>query len=93
MAVVEISAWQKGCNSVAAIKEIRARAGVALNEALTLVNRVLANEKVKVAVPRQDDAAQLVEELSKVGMTAQIIDVSFAAAPAHSTPSERPANR
>jgi hypothetical protein len=87
---VEIFGWQQGCNSVAAIKELRARAGVPLNEALALVNRVLANEKVAVCVPCQKDALRLIEELRRVGMNAQVIDDSFVASSADSALSERP---
>ena len=72
MITVEISSWQKGCNSVVAIKEIRARAGIPLNEALALVNRVLNNEKVTVDVTCLHDASQLVDELGRVGMIAQV---------------------
>jgi len=88
MTAIEISGWQKGCNSVAAIKEIRQRAGIQLNEALALVNRVLANEKVAVSVPCRKDALQLVADLGKVGMIAQIIDNSFAPSSAPSTHSK-----
>ncbi len=85
MTAVEISGWQKGCNSVAAIKEIRARAGIPLNEALALVNQVLANEKVMVHVSCLTDASELVDELEKTGMIAQVAGISIAAA---SVPSE-----
>ena len=90
MTAVEISRWQKGCNGVAAIKEIRAKAGIPLNEAHALVNRVLANEKAVVCVPSRTDALQLVEELGRVGMIAQIMEDSVTETSALSTASQGP---
>ena len=87
MIAVEISGWRKGCNSVAAIKEIRSRAGIPLNEALALVNRVINNEKVAVCVPCPNDASQLVDELARVGMIAQVSSNSFTQT---LVPSQRP---
>jgi len=87
MITVEISGWQKGCNSVAAIKEIRARAGIPLNEALALVNRVLNNETVFLGVPGLKDASQLVDALGTNGMIAQVSTGSF---PKPLASSERP---
>jgi hypothetical protein len=89
MTSVDISGWQKACNAVAAIKEIRTRASVPLNEALALVNRVLANEKVPLAVPYRADALQVVEELERVGMICKVIEGSFASS-ANPALSDRP---
>jgi hypothetical protein len=72
MIMVEIVGWQHGCNSVAAIKKIRTRAKVPLDEALDVVNRVLANEKASVRVSGATDAALLVDELASLGMYAHV---------------------
>ena len=77
MVAVEITGWEKDCNTVAAIKEIRTRAGVPLNAALALVNRVLNDEQVTVSVQCLDDGSWLVDELGKVGMISQVTADSF----------------
>ena len=48
MSQVEITGWAKGCNTVSAIKELREKVPMQLNEAHALVNRVLQNERVVV---------------------------------------------
>ena len=68
MPEVHISGWRKGCNTVAAIKEIREQAGIPLDKALNLVNRVLNNEQVLVPVSSCEIAQALAESLSRLGL-------------------------
>lgn len=70
MPKVLITGWRKGCNTVAAIKEIREMAAVPLSEAFGLINRVLANEQVVVTVPTHADARALAGSLERNGMVA-----------------------
>jgi ribosomal protein L7/L12 len=71
---VRIGGWKKGCNTVVAIKEIREKAGLPLNEALAFVNRVLANEQITVAVPTVTAAQSLVDSLERAGLIANTVD-------------------
>jgi hypothetical protein len=66
MAGVAITGWKRGCNTVAAIKELRDGAGIPLNEALALVNRVLGDEQVPSPTAAQD----LADSLEKIGLVA-----------------------
>ena len=68
MSRVAITGWNRGCNTVAAIKELRERASIPLNEALALVNRVLGNEQVVVPVSIPATAQALADALEKVGL-------------------------
>jgi len=70
MAKVAISGWTKGCNTVAAIKEIREKARMPLNEALDVVNRVLRNEQVMVPVSTCAAAQSLADVLGGLGLIA-----------------------
>ena len=67
---VAITGWKKGCNTVAAIKELRQWASLPLNEALALVNRVLGNEQVVVPVSTFTTAQALADSLEKIGLIA-----------------------
>ena len=60
---VTITGWMKGCNTIAAIKEIREKAPMPLNEALEVVNRVLRNEQVVVCVPTHAAAQNLLADV------------------------------
>ena len=68
MPEVYIAGWRKGCNTVAAIKEIRERAALPLDQAHNLVNRVLNNEQVVVPVSSPEVARELADSLSKLGL-------------------------
>lgn len=68
MTEVYITGWRKGCDTVAAIKEIRERAAIPLDQALTLVNRVLSNEEVAVPVSSPEVAQELANSLSELGL-------------------------
>lgn len=70
MSQVEITGWIKGCDTVAAIKELREKASMPLNEAHALINRVLENEHVIVRVPNSTDAQQFVDSLRRLGLAA-----------------------
>jgi hypothetical protein len=70
MAEVLITGWRKGCDTVAAIKELREKVPMPLNEAHALINRVLGNEKVRVVVPTPAGATSLTESLGKIGLIA-----------------------
>jgi hypothetical protein len=70
MSQVEITGWIKGCDTVAAIKELREKASMPLNEAHALINRVLENEHVIVRVPNSTAAEQLVDSLRRFGLAA-----------------------
>jgi len=74
MPKITITGWRKGCNTVAAIKEIREKASIPLNEAAALVNRVLGNEPVVVPVSTIATARALVDSLEGIGLTAISID-------------------
>jgi len=67
---VAITGWKKGCNTVAAIKELRERSSIPLNEALALVNRVLGNEQIVVPVSTAAAARALADSLEKCGFVA-----------------------
>ena len=68
MPEVHITGWLKGCNTVAAIKEIRQRAAIPLDQALNIVNRVLNDEPVRVPVLSAEVAQELAESLRKLGL-------------------------
>lgn len=68
MPEIHITGWLKGCNTVAAIKEIRQRAAIPLDQALNIVNRVLNDEPVRVPVLSSEVAQELVEALRKFGL-------------------------
>jgi hypothetical protein len=70
---VAITGWKRGCNTVAAIKELREQASIPLNEALAIVNRVLGNEQVVVSVSTADTAQVLADSLEKIGLIATSI--------------------
>jgi hypothetical protein len=73
MSQVVITGWNIGCNTVAAIKEIREKGPMPLNEALAVVNRVLNNEQVVVDVPTPAIAQALVEALSGLGLLTKCV--------------------
>ena len=68
MSQVAITGWTRGCNTVSAIKELREKAAIQLNEAHALVNRVLQNERVSVQVSDSTAATQLADSLNAVGL-------------------------
>ncbi len=70
MPKVVITGWTKGCDTVAAIKELRDKATMPLNEALALVNRVLKNEQVEVLVSTPTTAQALADSLERIGLVA-----------------------
>ncbi len=70
MSQVVITGWKEGCNTVAAIKELRAIARIPLNEATDVVNRVLRNEQVVVEVPNPTTAEALANSLERIGLIA-----------------------
>lgn len=74
MPEVSITGWRKGCNTVAAIKEIREKALMPLNEALALVNQVLSNQPVTVFVLSLTAARALADSLERVGLAAAAIE-------------------
>jgi hypothetical protein len=74
MAKVAILGWREGCSTVAAIKEIREKASMPLNEALAIVNRVLSNEQVFLAVSTPSVAQALADALKIVGLIANSVD-------------------
>jgi hypothetical protein len=65
---VTISGWKIGCNTVTAIKEIREKASVPLNEAADAVNRVLRDEQVVITVPNRTVAQALADTLTEMGL-------------------------
>jgi hypothetical protein len=71
MPKVVISGWKVGCNTVSAIKQIRASAPMPLNEASDVVNRVLRNERVEVLVSTAADAHALADSLERIGLLAK----------------------
>jgi hypothetical protein len=76
MIQLTVTGWVKGCNTVAAIKVLREKAPMPLNEALDLVNRVLNNERVIVPVSATVNAHALAESLEDVGLVLNIDDDS-----------------
>jgi hypothetical protein len=73
MTKVAITGWKKGCNTVAAIKEIREKAPMPLNEALDVVNRVLRDEQVIVPVSTSSAAQALADALGEMGLIARTV--------------------
>ncbi len=82
MSQVAITGWMRGCNTVSAIKELRERAAIPLNEAHALVNRVLQNEQVSVRLPDSKSATQLADSLNAIGLIA----ITIAAGAVEPTP-------
>lgn len=74
MPKVAITGWTKGCNTVAAIKQLREKTSLRLNEALDVVNRVLRNEQVVVAVSTSAEAQVLADVLVGLGLRASGVD-------------------
>lgn len=74
MPQVAITGWTKGCNTVTAIKQMREKASLPLNEAHALMNRVLENERVVVSVSSPAAAKQLADSLNCVGLVAASLD-------------------
>jgi hypothetical protein len=70
MSLVTITGWARGCNTVSAIKELREKAAIPLNEAHALVNRVLQNEQVTVRLADPRAATQLADSLNAIGLIA-----------------------
>jgi hypothetical protein len=75
MSQVAITGWTKGCNTVSAIKELREKTPMRLNEAHVLVNRVLGNERVVVCVSSPAAAKRLADSLNSIGLLAVSLDV------------------
>ena len=74
MPSVAITGWTKGCNTVLAIKQIREKVAIPLNEALAIVNRVLDNHSVVVDVATSGSAMALAESLMELGLVASTRD-------------------
>ncbi|MDB5337733.1 MAG: hypothetical protein JWN70_3352 [Planctomycetaceae bacterium] len=72
MASVVITGWVEGCYTIRAIKTIREKAGIPLNEALAIVNRVIRNETVVVQVASSGTAQELAEALVATGLIANV---------------------
>ncbi len=70
MSQVAITGWTRGCNTVSAIKELREKAAIPLNEPRALVNRVLQNERVSVQLSDSGAATQLAKSLNAIGLIA-----------------------
>lgn len=75
MSQVAITGWTRGCNTVSAIKELREKASLPLNEAHALMNRILGSERVVVSVSSPAAAKQLADSLNSVGLVAVSVDV------------------
>jgi hypothetical protein len=75
MSQVEITGWRKGCDTISAIKELREKAQLPLNDAHALVNRVLANERVVVSIANPVTATQLADSLGRFGLAAVRFEV------------------
>ena len=70
MSTLAIVGWTKGCDTVAAMKCIRDKSPMPLNEAHGVMNRVLRDERVLVDVSDPFDADRLIEALEKFGLIA-----------------------
>ena len=72
MPEVQITGWRKGCNTVAAIKEIRLWAAIPLDQAFNMVNRILNNEPVQVTVVSAEVVQELAGALRKLGLVTTV---------------------
>lgn len=81
MSSVIINGWTKGCDTISAIKEIRKKARMPLNEALDAVNRVLTNGTVEVALSSPAKARALAKVLAKMGLIVTTADASKMSTP------------
>jgi hypothetical protein len=72
MAKVIFSGWNPPLNTVCLIKMIREQARIPLNEALSLVNRVLNGETVVVDLADDIIAYHLAEEANKLGAISEV---------------------
>ena len=73
MASLRLFGVEPGCDTVRAIKAIREGAGLRLNEALAIVNRVLGKEEVFVSAATLDQAHELPNRLTKIGMVVEVV--------------------
>jgi hypothetical protein len=76
MALLRFMGWEPGANTAHAIKAIRERAGIPLNEALALVNRVLGNETVDLSVTDYATAESLAATVRRHGLIVEVVDPS-----------------
>jgi len=72
MVMIRITGWKPGVNTVHAIKLIRNKAQIPLNEALSLVNDVLAGKNSSLRLSNIENASELVNLLNTLGMVAEI---------------------
>lgn len=71
---VRFVGWSPGLKKVALTKLIREAADMPLNEAHDLVNRLLSGKAVVVTVSSEDDAHDLAEAASALGVRTESIE-------------------
>ncbi len=73
MSKVRFLAWSPGLKKVALTKLIRESAGVPLDEAHDMVNRLLAGKIVEVAVPSDEEAKKLADAARVLGAKTECV--------------------
>ncbi len=73
MTKVIFSNWQPGFQKVAFNKLLRSRCGLSLAQAIDAVGTVLNREPLELLVAELDDAADLVQQATKLGAIGQVV--------------------
>lgn len=72
MPKVTLKRWNPGLKKVSLTKLLQEKADLSLTSAKQCVDRLLAGESVSVNVPTAEEAAQLAEEITKLGAVCEI---------------------
>jgi ribosomal protein L7/L12 len=72
MPKITLKSWNPGLKKVSLTKLLQEQAGLSLTSAKQYVDRLLADEAVSVNVPTTEEAAQLAEEITKLGAVCEI---------------------
>jgi ribosomal protein L7/L12 len=76
MTTVRFSKWHPGLNKVALTKLIREAAGVSLDEAHDLVNRLLDDKQPEIRIASLQDAERLVQQASALGARGECVSTA-----------------
>lgn len=73
MTKVIFNGWQTGFQKVAFNKLLRSRCGLSLSQAIDAVGAVLKREPLELSVAEPTEAADLLQEATKLGAIGQIV--------------------
>lgn len=77
MTKVVFSDWQTGFQKVAFNKLLRLRCGLSLSEAIDAVGTVLKRKPIELSVSEPTEAADLIQEATKLGAIGQIVAIQI----------------